>query len=58
MLRILLLIAAAIFVIWVAAVVIHFIMWLFIIGLILFVIGLAFGVFRVGRWSARPRRNR
>jgi hypothetical protein len=57
MLRLLMLIAAAIFVIWIALVVIHFIMWLFLIGVIIFVVALALGVFRVGRRSAR-RSNR
>lgn len=57
MLRLLMLIAAAILVIWVAVIVVHFVMWLFMIGLILFVVALAFGVFRVGRRSAR-RSNR
>jgi hypothetical protein len=53
MLRLLMLIAAAIVIVWIAVVVIHFIMWLFLIGLILFVVALALGVFRVGRRSAR-----
>lgn len=54
MLRILLLIAAAIVIVWVATLVIHAILWALIIGLIILAAGLLLGVFRVGQ-SARRR---
>jgi hypothetical protein len=56
MLRLLMLIAAAIVVLWVAAMVVHFLLWLFMLGMILFVIALVIGVFRVGRWSGGRRK--
>jgi hypothetical protein len=57
MLRILLLIAAAIFVFWIVSAIIHFFLWVFMLGLVLFLVVLGFGlVLRVGRRSARRSR--
>jgi hypothetical protein len=53
MLRLLMLVAAAVVVLWIAAMVVHFLMWLFTLGMILLVIALVIGVFRVGRSSGR-----
>ncbi len=58
MLRILLMIAAAIVIVFVAAEVIHTLFWLALIALIIAVIGMSLGVFRVGRRpERRPRRR-
>jgi hypothetical protein len=58
MLRLLMLIAAAILVLWVAAMVVHFLMWLFTLGMIVFVIALVIGVFAIGRRAGRGSRAR
>jgi hypothetical protein len=55
MLRILMLIGGAILLVLVAVSILHVLWWLMTFALILFVIGLAFGMFRVGRWSSRRR---
>jgi hypothetical protein len=58
MLRILLMIAGAIVIVFVAAEVIHTLFWLALIALVIAFIGMSFGVFRAGRRSKRrPRRH-
>ena len=58
MLRILLMIVGAIVIVFVAAEVIHTLFWLALIALIIAVIGMSLGVFRVGRRSERRSRRR
>jgi len=58
MLRILLMIAAFVVIVFVAAQVVHTLFWLALLALIIAVIGMSLGLFRVGRRSAhRPRRR-
>ena len=55
MLRILLLIAGAIVAVLVVVAIVHALLWLATLALIVFAIGLLFGVFRIGRRSGRRR---
>ena len=57
MLRILLVIAAAIVIVFVAAEVIHTLFWLALIALVIAVIGMSLGLFRVGRRAERRARR-
>jgi uncharacterized membrane protein YfcA len=57
MLRILLMIAAAIVIVFVAAEVIHTLFWLALIALVIGFIGMSLGVFRRGRRSQRRARR-
>jgi hypothetical protein len=57
MLRILLMIAGAIVIVFVAAEVIHTLFWLALITLIVGAIGMSLGVFRAGRRSERHARR-
>jgi hypothetical protein len=56
MLRILLLIAGAIVAVLVVVAIVHALLWLATLALIIFAIGLLFGVFRIGRRSGRRSR--
>lgn len=58
MLRMLLIIVGAIVIVFVAAAVIKTLFWLALIALIVALIGMSLGVFRVGRRSARSPRRR
>jgi uncharacterized membrane protein len=58
MLRILLMIVAAIVIVFVAAEVVHTLFWLALIALVIAVIGMSLGLFRVGRRSERRARRR
>jgi hypothetical protein len=57
MLRILLMIAGAIVIVFVAAEVIHTLFWLAMIALVIGFIGMSLGVFRAGRRSERHGRR-
>jgi len=57
MLRILLMIAAVIVIVFVAAEVIHTLFWLALIALVIGFIGMSLGVFRRGRRSERHARR-
>jgi uncharacterized membrane protein len=58
MLRILLMIAAGIVIVFVAAEVIHTLFWLALIAIVIAVIGMSLGVFRAGRRSERHPHRR
>ena len=58
MLRMLLIIAGAIVLVFVAAAVIKTLFWLALIALIIGVMGMSLGVFRAGRRSTRSPRRR
>ncbi len=58
MLRILLMIAAFIVIVFVAAQVVHTLFWLALFALIIAAVGMSLGLFRAGRRSGhRPRRR-
>jgi len=58
MLRILLLVVGAVFIVFVAAAIIKTLFWLSLIALIVLVAGISLGIFRLGRRSARRSRSR
>jgi uncharacterized integral membrane protein len=58
MLRILLLVVAAVFIVFVAAAVIKTLFWLALVALIVVAIGASLGLFRLGRRSTRRSRSR
>lgn len=55
MLRLLMLIGAVIVAVLLVVAILHVLWWLMTFALIIFAIGLLFGVFRIGRWSARRK---
>jgi len=55
MLRFLMLIGALIVVVLVAIAILKVLWWLMLVALVVFAVGLLFGVFRIGRWSTRRR---
>jgi hypothetical protein len=57
MLRILLMIAGVVVIVFVAAAVIHTLFWLALIALVIGFIGMSLGVFRAGRRSKRHSRR-
>lgn len=58
MLRLVLMIAAAIVIVFVAAEVVHTLFWLALIALVIAAIGMLLGLFRVGRRAERHPRRR
>jgi hypothetical protein len=57
MLRILLMVLAAIVVVMVAIAIIHALFWLLLVGVVILAVGMMAGFFRLGRASARPKRR-
>jgi hypothetical protein len=55
MLRLLMLVAGVILAVLIVVAILHVLWWLMTVALVIFAIGLLFGVFRIGRWSARRR---
>lgn len=58
MLRILLLVAGALFIVFVAAAVARTLFWLALFALIVAAVGISLGIFRIGRRSAHRSRDR